>query len=370
MQVALRSAALGLCLLVAALPVRGDGRAGTWLSVYSDDDALTVISPQLSAAVELEDRVELLAAYEADIITAASVDVVTAASPRGYEEVRHGGSLGVAWSPEPGSVYTAKYIPSREPDYESHGFLLRVAHELYQRRLDLRVDARANLDRVGRVGEPRESFRRLELAAVGVATGVVIDRSTVASAGYELQALEGFMQSPYRFATVVWSDSAGTRILVPERVPSQRVRHALAVGLKRALTPRWFASAGYRFYVDDWGIHSHTGSATLEHSTSREEVIVGIEARAYWQSAARFYRAEYAAPPGVIPGVRTADKMLTESWSLLVGGRCEVAFGPVSFFDRTRAFFRLDLYDQHFVEFPRLERRTAVIAAAGLAGEY
>lgn len=360
--------ALALVATVAR-SASGDGKAAAFVSVYQDDDHVSVISPQLVASTEIDDRVEVEAGWEADIISAASVDIVTAASPRGFEEVRHGLIAGASFRPEPEVGFGIRYLPSWEPDFDSHAVAARTVHEWLERRVEQRLELRASFDRVGRAGEPTETWRKQTSVSAAASVGVIVDRWTVAQLAYEVASVDGFQASPYRFVPVSWEPTAIV-VRVPERTPEHRARHAIGPSVRRALARDWFASAGYRFYADDWGIVSHTGELELQHELVRDRLVLGANARVYWQSSASFHRKRYVTPTGEVPRFRSADKMLSRSWSLLAGARSELGFGRAGPFEVLRATLSLAVYEQRFEEFAPLEARTAVIASLGASGEY
>ncbi len=366
LQVGLRAAA---ALLLLPLSAQGDGRAGAWLSVYSDDDALTVLSPQVNGEVELEDRYQLEAGYDADIITAASVDVVSAASPRGYEEVRHGLRLGAGYRPNAETTLSARYVPSWEPDYRSQGFAAAARTELWQRNIDLRIDGRLNVDRVGRSGEPESTFRDLTQGSVGLSFGLSVDPKTTLQIAYEVQLLSGFQASPYRFVAINWTDPAQTRVQVPEQSPEERVRHALAVGTKKSIATDWFWGVSYRFYTDSWGVVSHTGETQLEHAFFNDRVVLGGSLRGYVQGDASFYRERYRTAFGRLPKYRVADKVLSRQWSWLAGLRSEAELARGSEIAVVRATMKMEILDQRFQNFAPLDGRRAVITSLGVSGE-
>lgn len=357
-----------LALALLAANAGADSRATAFVSVYSDDDELTVVSPELALRQELSDRLQLQASYEADIISAASVDVMTAASPHGYQEVRHGLAAGATWRPEREISFGLSYLPSWETDYDSHAIALRTVYEWLERRLEERLDLRASFDRVGRAGEPESEWRDLFIVSVAPSLSWVLDRWTVASLSYELQAQDGFQSSSYRFVPIRWSGT--TTVSVPERHPEWRVRHALALGVRHALSRSWFVSGGYRLYRDSWGLGSHTAEAGLQHSTRGERVLVGLDARGYYQGAASFYEQRYSALPGTFPVYRSRDKMLSDGWSVLAGLRGEVGLGPVGFADDVRVVAKSEVYEQHFLSFEPLDARRAFIFQLGASAEY
>jgi len=353
----------------SAATAYADGRAATWVSVYSDDDDLTVVSPQLSVRSDVGQEVEVEAGYDVDIISAASIDVVTAASPRGYEERRHGLTLGATWRPALATTLSLSYFPSWEADYRSHGVLALASREWIDRRLTTAVDLRVTLDRVGRAGEPSQSWRDLQQLAVGSTAAWVFDRWTIGRVIYQLTRNDGFMASPYRFVDVTWTDT-GMEVSVPEAVPDGRTRHAVSANLRRALGKRLFASGSYRLYADSWGVVSHTGEVEVQRTFDWDRLIVGIGARGYRQAAADFYERSYQAATGQFPELRAADKMLAESWSVLGSARGEVNLGAVLGFRALRLTLKLEYLDQHFIDFELLDGRRGLIGAMGATAEY
>jgi len=351
-----------------AAPAVAAGRTGTLVSVFVDDDGLTVVSPQLSVEQEVAPQFTTALAYDVDIISAATVDVRTAASPRGYDEVRHGLNIGTTWQPEAESSLGLRYLPSWEADFESHGVGTDVSHEWWDRRLTTQVTVLGRFNQVGRSGEPKNTWRYLGTGILGLQQGMVLDRFTVATVAYELSMSRGYLSNPYRFVTVNWA--SGRAVSVPEQTPSERNRHAGRVGVQRALTHDIFIDAGYRLYGDDWGVVSHTGDAEVQYALADDLLIFGLAIRGYYQSAAAFYEPRYRASTGTVPMLRTGDKQLTESWSVLGDARLEVNVTSVGSFDVLRGGLKVGVYDQHFLEFEPLDSRRALIVSLGVSGEH
>ena len=365
----LQVAIAALAALVLTDTALAGTRAATWVSVYTDDDHLTVVSPVLNVRGNVTDELQVDVGYDVDVITAASVDVVTAASPRGYDESRHGFALGATYKPRPETTLGLRYIPSFEPDYESHGVSTTVGNEWIDRRLTTALTYRVTFDSIGRIGDARDRWRSASEHAIGVSVGWVFDRRTIGDLAYELDLREGFMASPYRFVPVTWDDSELMTVYVPEAVPDRRVSHAIGLGLRRAFTATWFARYNYRLYFDTWGILSHTGSVAVEHAFPGDRLVVGLHARAYNQSAADFYRRRYYAPVGTAPRYRAADKMLSESWSVLTTARGEYDLGPIGPFEVFAVTVKAGIYYQRFLNFEPLTSRRGLIFSLGIAAE-
>ena len=70
------------------------------------------------------------------------------------------------------------------------------------------------------------------------------------------------------------------------------MRHAAALQLRRALGEHLSAGAGYRFYLDDWGILSHTAKADLTWAPDAQTAL-GLTYRFYTQGKADHYKPFY-----------------------------------------------------------------------------
>ena len=362
-------AALVVALSIAVVSeAHSDQRAATWLSVYSDNDALTVISPQLSVRGDLSEEFEISAGYEVDVISAATVDVLTAASPRGYKEERHGLSVGLLWTPEPETKISAKYIPSWEIDYRSHSLTAGVSREWLDRRLTTTLNGSVGLNRVGRSGSDTSTFRDLSTVSLGIGIGWIASRWTVLEAVYEPQWLDGFMASPYRFVEIQWT--GGSSVMTPEAVPDHRLRHAIGFGVRHALTAEWFLSGKYRLYNDSWGVLSNTAEAELQRALAWDKLILGLSMRGYRQSKADFHKERYERMSGLLPEYRSADKMLAGSWSALAAARAQVNLGSFAFVDALRVTLKYEIYDQHFQEFRPLRRRIGQTGSLGASADF
>lgn len=350
-------------------PAAPEGRAASWVSIYSSNDGLTVVSPQLSTSIPIRDVLNVDVEFDADVITAASVDLMTAASPRGYQETRHGYTLGATYHPDAETDIGAHYIPSFEPDYESHGLTISASREWIDRRLTTEIGYRLTFDAVGRSGTDSATWRSLTTNGVSLGLAWVFNPKTVGQLVYELQVHAGYQSSPYRWVPIHYFNIAGP-VGAPERVPEDRTRHALSGAVRRALGGGWFGAASLRFYVDTWGIVSHTEELDVQLSLFRSRLIFGFAARTYGQSSASFHEYRYSASNGAIPVYRSADKILSSSWSLLAGPRVDVGTGRVGPLDDIRGTFKVEIYDQHFFAFAPLEERRAVILSFGAAGEF
>lgn len=374
----LQIGALCIASLLAGLCLSGfsalaeEGRGAAWVSVFHTSDRLTVVSPQLSVKAPVLDEADIEAAMDVDIITAATVDVVAAASPRGYSETRHGYSVGGTYHAAEGADIGLSYIPSFEPDYVSHGALAHASTEWIDRRLTVDAAYRFARDRVGRTGSARSEWSDLSVHGASLTFSWVFDPWMVGQLNYEFQAQFGYMESPYRYVPLYYAGFPGP-ISVGESVPDTRLRHALSGDLRRALGGGFFGRSHLRFYMDSWGVLSHTEEFELQRAMLAGHLILGIAARIYGQGSASFYRYRYTSEndvPSAVPKFRSADKMLSSQWTLLAGPRIEVSTGAAGPFSALRLTLKAEFYEQRFLNFPLLNERTALMFSGGAAGEY
>jgi len=365
LQVTLASLAATLAVFALA---HADGRVGAWVSHHASSDGLTVVSPRATLIAPVRRGIDVLAGVDADVISGASIDVLTSASPRGYEEVRKGGYAGLSWRPRVDTTLAARAIGSTENDYLGRAFVLSGEREWLDRRLTTSLGLRASFDEVGRAGDPRDSFRPLDVVAVDLGAAWVFSRRTVGQLIVEGQRATGFLASPYRFVRVAWP-GVGLESGVPENTPDERLRFALGVGARHAVADGWFVATSVRVYRDSWAVTSHTEDVEVQRALFGDRLLVGVAGRLYGQSAASFYRARYVATDAELPRLRTADKMLAPMSTVLGALRASVGLGSLGPLRAIRVTVRLEWFEQRFFQFLPLESRSAVVTSLGLSAE-
>jgi hypothetical protein len=286
--------------------------AETAVYVRTDSDRTTVVAPRLHLSAPLASASQLDVVYTTDVWSSASIDIRTAATKRVVEQRDElDVSLQYAFTD---IALIGGYRYSTEHDYDSHGGSLGVAVDLAQHNTTLAATLRGSLDAVGRAGDPLFD-RSTALVGGRVSLTQVIDARTFAEFIYELNSHTGYLASPYRYVRI--ADARATMLgacVFPsttcerENNPSERLRHALALNLRRALSDACSAGARYRFYRDDWQLQSHTLSADIKLALG-SSWLVGIEYRLYRQNGASHYRPFYALEP--FPTLRTSDKELS-----------------------------------------------------------
>lgn len=371
--------ACGVCLVAAARLVAGQ-EADATVYVRGDTDRTTVVTPRLHVAAPVRDDTKLGVVYSVDVWTSASIDIRTSASKvitdpsdAPITEQRDEIDVSVEHAVDDTRI-TGGYRYSTEPDYQSHGGVLGFELDLADRSETLGATLMANFDDVGRVGDPDFSRRARQLA-VRTSFTQIFDRDTLAQLIYEIGHAQGYLASPYRFVGIGGGDAscrndpdAAVPVLycVPESTPDSRLRHALAVRGRRALGSAFSVGAGYRFYLDDWELRSHTAEADVGWLPVAD-LTLKLRYRFYWQSAAAHYRARY---PEFLPDrFYTRDKELSplhahgvaldlgRAWDIDATGsslRAQLSAGPT-------------LYE--YRDFPGLDQITAIEVTLGVVLE-
>ena len=289
--------------------------------IRSDTDQTTIITPRLRVGAPLAEATRFDVVYTVDVWTSASIDIRTSASKAVTEQRDElDASLMHAFTDV---TVSGGYRYSTEYDYESHGGALSAAYDFADNTAQLALGVRAYFDVVGRAGDP--GFARDSHMQTGrLSFTQVLDKQTFMQAVYELMHQEGYLSSPYRYVRIaadVGSIPSTCRYPATEYVertlrgcalennPEERLRHAAALHVRRALSDALSAGANYRFYIDDWGMTSHT--AGLDAALSLDPGwLIALGYRFYTQSSADHFASFYPEMP--LPGHYTSDKELSE----------------------------------------------------------
>jgi hypothetical protein len=281
------------CALIVCAPSssRAD-EVGSGLYIRTDSDHTTVISPRIRAKGQLDPDTSLEVVYAVDVWTSASIDIRAAAS-RVVSEQRD--EIDVNASHALGDVTLgAGYRWSKENDYLSNSGSASLAYNFADNAATLAVSGYVSADAVGRSGYP--TFDE-SLSSFGGRLGFtqVIDTKSLLQLSYDLAYLDGYQASPYRFVPIGGGGVCANvaPMCVPERDPQKRIRHALFARARRAFGDSTSLGLGYRFYLDDWSLHSHTLEADLSWLPAADSQLA-LRYRFYVQSATEFYQAHYA----------------------------------------------------------------------------
>jgi len=237
---------------------------------------------------------------------------------------------------------TAGYYLSKESDYFAQLARAGVNRDFFRQNLNISVAGSVGWDAIEPLLDddtPGTSDSRTSLYGNIVATQVLTP-TTVLRAGAELNRVSGLQYNPYRNVY-----AGGTP--VPELHPERRLRRDVFLKVSQYFRNNSSLKVSYRLYSDDWGITSHTVGAWLNQYVTRD-VIVRYRYRYYTQTAAWFYRDEYADAAG-INGYRTGDYRLEDFDAHLFGAQISFHLGALN---RNNALLRgMDLrfeYERYF----------------------
>lgn len=288
--------ALGvLCATLVSGPARADELASA-IYVRTDSDSTTVVSPRARAKHSFSEETSLDATYAVDVWSSASIDIRTSASVRNVTEQRDELDVGLSHELEDLSLH-GSYRLSLENDYASNGLTVGGSYSFADNAATLALSVTAIHDVVGRSGDPLFE-RRLDTLNSRVSFTQVIDPEMFVDFTYELAVLDGYQASPYRYVGIGGTGMGCERATycLPEQVPSSRLRHALALSLRRAVSETVSLGATYRYYFDDWSLDSHTVLADVGWDAA-DHTLLTLHFRYYTQSQVDFYRARYAELP-------------------------------------------------------------------------
>jgi hypothetical protein len=289
---ALSASLAGLISVLGSAVARAD-EVGSALYVRADTDHTTVISPRVRGNKALAEGTTLDVTYAADIWTSASIDIRASASVRPVTEQRDELDLALAHDLQDVRLHGA-YRFSTEHDYTSHGGTLGGSIDLASNAAKLDANLHVIADTVGQSGNPAFA-RSLTTLDGSLSYTQVLDPMMLMQLTYELAHNIGFQASPYRFVGVGGTGfgCVGASLCLPERVPTQRTRHALALLVRRALSDSLSVGLTYRYYFDDWSLGSHTLLGELGWNLG-EHTLFSVRYRFYTQGAVDFYQRVYA----------------------------------------------------------------------------
>ncbi len=329
----------------------GKGDVKGTFAVYADDDATSVVTSVVDATVRLPVPVTINAHALVDAVSSASVDVISAATKR-FQENRIEEGAAVRAGVGQATEATLGYTHSAENDWQSHALEVGVARDLAKKNAKLSIGYGFTHNRVGRAKDPSfEAMLDIHGAQLGFAQ--VIDRRTLLTLAYTLSHASGYQGSPYRYVMTAGEFAA------PETPPEARTRHALTARMLRSLGLATTLDASYRFYVDDWGVVSHTLELATSHAIT-DEITVRVRARGYRQNRADFYREAYDQPMQYM----TVDRELSTFWDAM--GGVKLGYAGDSF----DLDVKVDGILYKFADYQRLAGRVALVTSLGVTWRW
>jgi hypothetical protein len=314
-------------------------QAGYRFEFFSDSDDVSVYSNIAEYAVSLSGESRLFLGWNREIvvvpaITAApgsdeAVDAISGASRpiasaenayADFSKTRNQIDAQLAYR-----GYGAGYYLSREIDYVAQKVSGNVQKRLRSDHLTLSAGVSYGWDDIDPLADEDTAAGRGRKTTLhgNVVLTQVLSTTTLAQAGVEWNEVRGLQHNPYRTVYVAGAN-------VPEAHPRARTRRDAFFKINQWLSNGSSLKLGYKFYLDDWGVDSHTVNVKLNQYVG-DAVVVRYRYRWYSQGAADFWRDEYTSPGGV-SGLRTGDYRLGEFDAHLFGTKLswDLGRGPLS----------------------------------------
>jgi hypothetical protein len=312
------AALLGLIALQTMASVLPEDRADLLYHVYNGD-GLTVQGPALLVRKKFGESFAANATLDKDAVTGASIDVRTSgASP--LKEHRTQWSGGGSYL-RGKTTYNLNYMNSKETDYVSDNATVTISEDTFGDLTTITLGYTRGWDKVSKntnsaagvvpMGDAQRRSYRLGLSQI-------LTKKFVATLNFESDALEGYLQNPYR--SVRYGNSNSVSISSqPEVYPRTRSSNAISLEGRYYLPWRASLTGSYRYYTDSWGIVGHTGEFGYIHPLgSKWTIEAGL--RYYTQSSADFYSDLF--PFVDAQNFLARDKILASfnDWSVRLGG--------------------------------------------------
>jgi|HubBroStandDraft_5_1064220.scaffolds.fasta_scaffold00930_3 hypothetical protein len=283
-------AALGVVVTPAIADVLPDDRADVLYHNY-DGGGITIQGPSVLVRKKVGDSLSFSASYYEDLISSASIDVKLSASP--YHETRKQEGFSVDYL-HGKTIYTAGYIHSKEPDYDSNTAYYSISQSMFGDLTTVTFGYRRGWDNVYRdikvdgIIENDPTFHeRADHRGYSLSVSQILTRNAILDLNFEAITDEGYLQSPYREVRYLDPTKPSGFSLAPQVTPNTRTSTAASADLKYYLPYRAAVTAEYRYYTDTWGINGNTFQ--VSYTQPWRHFIFDGSLRYYLQNAANFY---------------------------------------------------------------------------------
>lgn len=254
---------------------------------HFEGGGITVQGPSVLIRKKVGDSVSFSYQYYLDMISSASIDVVTQASP--YKEHRVQQNFGVDYL-HGNTLYSAGYISSIEPDYNSKTAFLNVSQTLFGDLTTVNFGYTQGSDAVGKADKGVVLPFRADVDRKNYTVGLsqVLTRNMLLGLNFETDTSAGYLHSPYRSVRYLDPLVARGYSYEPERYPGTRTSNAASVQIKYYLPIHAALDGSYRFFTDTWGIQASTAEAGYTQTVFGNWTVSG-SVRYYRQTHATFY---------------------------------------------------------------------------------
>ena len=260
---------------------------------YVDNADVQVYSPTLSLFKKVSTHWMLGVKMRIDAITAASIlngangghtDIVTGASRKEdnpFDDIRYAPTAMATYDDGDNTLSFGAYY-SKEVDYEGKSVFANYVRQLNEQNTALGIGLSQSFDKWNPVFDRALPKDNRNETKIDFSVNQLITPEFSMQAVYSYLYSQGFLSSPYHY--VLQDDIAKF-----ENYPDKRSGHAFALKGVYLLNRANAMNFSYRYYSDDWDIHSHTASIEELHDFSAK-LTSGLRLRYYSQSAANFIK--------------------------------------------------------------------------------
>ncbi|HKP94483.1 MAG TPA: DUF3570 domain-containing protein [Fibrobacteria bacterium] len=271
---------------------------------FGDNNDNTVATTSFSLAKTLWRRTMILLDVELDQTTVPPLDGVTGASRPARQSKtefrKNRGQIigGVEQGLGENTKVVASYYFSQEPDYQSESFIGGVTREFFRKNFTVSLRAQYTMDSVGEIlanGTISNLFKETHQASLILTQ--LLSPTTILRVGGDAVRNHGYLSDPYRKVPLPTANPL-VDDTVSERHPGMRYRQAAWGEISQYLNGLEASLIfHYRYYWDDWGVTSHTGSLKINKYVTKDWIF-SPEYRYYEQTAADFGEYGRANPGG------------------------------------------------------------------------
>jgi hypothetical protein len=350
-----------------AVSAADNGKVDSSLLIYSETNRVKLAEGVVDLSKPIDDKKSWALRAIFDVLTGASPN---GATPSSHIQTFTGASGHAGYSAPAGAVPLDNTFHDRrfaldgnlidqlnhltvvnigghlswEHDYSSYGVNGAVSRDFNRKNTTLGVSGSFNHDTVSPIGGAHTPFSSMpaptpgegegegegdggggsgpglgkNVADVVVSLSQVLGRKTLLQMNYSYDRATGYLTDPYKLLSLVGSDTSdapGEPVdYLYEKRPDARAKQALYGELRRYIAGA-AADVSYRYFWDDWGIHSQAVDLVtylpLPHHHALEPHV-----RWYRQSQADFFHT-YLVQGQALPQFATADARLAgfDAWT-------------------------------------------------------
>lgn len=272
-----------------------NGKSGKQVYDNSGNEKLTVFEPMVFVVAKADEDTDVSAQFVLDAWTAASdtaLDGNTGASGAGIKnQSRVSGQLGYKKGNERKN-WSARFGLSSEYDYQSLNFGGTWVDSFAEDNFTLAISPQLYLDQAKDFDlrtQQASGFKGRVIHSLDISGAQVMTENALWQFGYTYIGMNGYLNNITSKVRVL-SESTDRFQRQSERLPTDRIRHAIYTKWVHAFSDDVAVHGAYRYYQDDWKIKAHTPEIGVRIALNEGESFLIPSFRYYTQTAAEFYQ--------------------------------------------------------------------------------